>query len=663
MCQFAITVQAEEKERPDRAVDSLGASDDALPLVYCDMTALKATQLPGFSPGEVATVQRDDPDIGWVWHAVEEGDVTRAEKAKHGPVSPLLKEWLRLRLKNRMLYQVTSPPDRPRCWQLVLPEKYRKVVLKSLHDDSGHLRMEKTYGLLKDRFYWPRMRTEVEEYCKSCIRCIRRKTLPGQAAPLSYLQSAGPLDLVCMDFLSREPDASNTANVLVITDHYTRYAQAFPTRDQRATTVAKVLWEKYFVYYGLPRRIHSDQGRDFESKLIYEQLLGMLGVEKSRTTPYHPQGDPQPERFNQTLPDMLGTLEISKKNRWSRHIGHLVHCYNCTHNEATGYSPYHLMFVHKARLPIDPSFGTDAGEVLPKPYLKYVSDMRQELKRAYELDGEAVAWQNQGNNRRYDQKVKFSQLLPGDRVLIRNLGLLGKHKQADPWAATPYVVENQMPNLPVFRVRPEDGKGPVKILHRNHLLPLGQDVQVEQEPEEMAAPSTRVEDVPIPGEMGPGPAPVRDTDSEDDDWDGWYILLFADAPGMEEETPGLSPTGLEGASEGQSMAQRGAGGEDAGPGPEIEGSEVQSGLGDCSREGLPRSFKGSPVVSEAEGVDDGVRSPQRSRKLPERLAYVAPGEQGVISTVLGSQITAFCTSIGLCVLREGIANYLSVMRA
>lgn len=58
-------------------------------------------------------------------------------------------------------------------------------------------------------------------------------------APLSHLQSDGPLDLVCMDFLSIEPDSSNTENVLVITDHYTCYAQAFPTKDQKASMAGK----------------------------------------------------------------------------------------------------------------------------------------------------------------------------------------------------------------------------------------------------------------------------------------------------------------------------------------------------------------------------------------------------------------------------------------
>lgn len=88
------------------------------------------------------------------------------------------------------------------------------------------------------------------------------------------------MDLVCIDFLSMEPNSKGISSVLVVTDHFTLYAQAFPTRNQKALTVAKVLVEKYFVHYGLPSRIHSNQGRDFKSRLIRE-LLNILGVRKS----------------------------------------------------------------------------------------------------------------------------------------------------------------------------------------------------------------------------------------------------------------------------------------------------------------------------------------------------------------------------------------------
>lgn len=85
--------------------------------------------------------------------------------------------------------------------------------------------------------------------------------------------------------------------------------------------------------------------------------------------------------------------------------------------------------------------------------------------------------------------------MPGDRVLIRNLVLKGKHKLADYWDSTPYVVGSQMQNLPVFRLKPENGDGSITILHWNHLLPLGQKVCLEHvvdvEPTESENPAKK----------------------------------------------------------------------------------------------------------------------------------------------------------------------------
>lgn len=168
-----------------------------------------------------------------------------------------------------------------------------------------------------------------------------------EGGPLHHMTSSGPFDLLWIDFLSIEPDSKGMSNVLVVTDHFTRYAQAFATKDQKALTVAQILCDTYFVYYGLLSCIHSDQGWGFESGLIKE-LLRMLGIRKSRTSPYHFQGDQQPERFNRTLLSMLCTLDPAEKSRWSQHINRLVHAYNCTKNDATGHSPYYLLFGREA---------------------------------------------------------------------------------------------------------------------------------------------------------------------------------------------------------------------------------------------------------------------------------------------------------------------------
>lgn len=196
----------------------------------------------------------------------------------------------------------------------VLPEELRSLALKSLHDDVGHMGLERTLDLIRAGFYWPKMSADVENKIKTCNRCIQRKSLPEKAAPLVNITATRPLKLVCMDFLTVKPDSSNTKDILVIMDHFMKYAVAVPTQNQKARTVAKCLWDHFLVHYGIPERLHSDQGPDFESRTI-KQLCEFIGTQKIRITPYHTRGNPV-ERFNRTLLNMSGTLQNHKKSHW-----------------------------------------------------------------------------------------------------------------------------------------------------------------------------------------------------------------------------------------------------------------------------------------------------------------------------------------------------------
>jgi transposase InsO family protein len=102
---------------------------------------------------------------------------------------------------------------------------------------------------------------------------------------------------VCFDFLTLEPSKGNIGNILVITDHYTKYALAVPTKNQTARKTAEAFYNNFIIHYGIPTRLHSDQGAIFESQIIKE-LFEIMNIKKSHTTPYHPQGNSGPERFN-----------------------------------------------------------------------------------------------------------------------------------------------------------------------------------------------------------------------------------------------------------------------------------------------------------------------------------------------------------------------------
>ena len=178
-----------------------------------------------------------------------------------------IREWSRLSLVDGVLYRNTIL-NNVQTRQLVLPLHFRSIILKQLHDDLGHQGRDRTLSLVRSRFYWPGLENDVEEKIKNCGRCIRRKTPVKPSAELVNINSSQPMELLCIDFLSLERSKGGHEHILVVTDHFTRYAQAFPTRNQLAKTTAKILFENFVVHYGFPARIHSDQGRNFESSLL-----------------------------------------------------------------------------------------------------------------------------------------------------------------------------------------------------------------------------------------------------------------------------------------------------------------------------------------------------------------------------------------------------------
>ena len=252
-------------------------------------------------------------------------------------------EWL-------SFWRFTSKLSWSWSWSLI------ETVFKAYHDDLGHQDRDRTTSLILRRFFWPGMNQDIKNRVQMCGRCIRRKTAPTRATELVSITSTAPMELVCIDFLSLEKSKGGQENILVITDHFSRYAQAIPTRNQKASTTAKVLYENFFLHYGFPAVLHSDKGANFESNVIWK-LCEIAGVKKSRTTPYHPVGNGMVERYNETLLNMLGTLPEDQKTDWKSYISTLTHAYNAAEHDSTGYAPFFLMFGRHPRLANDAFLG------------------------------------------------------------------------------------------------------------------------------------------------------------------------------------------------------------------------------------------------------------------------------------------------------------------
>ena len=167
-------------------------------------------------------------------------------------------------------------------------------------------------------------------------------------ALLCPIQAYTPLELVHVDFTSIETTMElnqppSVKNVLVLMDHFTRYVMAFITKDQKAKTVAWILYERFISVFGVPAKLHSDQGVNFTSALV-EELCSAFGIQKCRTTTYHAQCNGQVERFHQTLFRMIRKLATDKKAQLEQHLRELLQAYNSTQSAVMGYSSYYLMF-------------------------------------------------------------------------------------------------------------------------------------------------------------------------------------------------------------------------------------------------------------------------------------------------------------------------------
>ena len=250
---------------------------------------------------------------------------------------------------------------------------------------------------------------------------------------MQHLIATKPLDIIAIDFTVLEMSQSGIENVLVMTDVFSKLTLAVPTKDQTARTVAKVIVKEWINKLGVPQRIHSDRGKSFDNKVMKE-LSSLYGIRQSKTTPYHPIGNSQCERYNRTLHDLLKTLEKDKKVNWPNYIQELTAIYNCTPHSSTGFTPYQLYFGRQPRLPIDNFIPTDNQPSTNVPIDEWVRRQQEKMETV-----ERIAKKAKQRKAKHDRKGKFDDLEIGNKVLVRNR-CKGRNKIQDHWISTPYIV-------------------------------------------------------------------------------------------------------------------------------------------------------------------------------------------------------------------------------
>ncbi len=468
-----------------------------------------------YSTDEIRQAQREDPYIG----PVVQGKLAGEKPSKHllktlsTQSKSLLRHWDKLSLgEDGVLRRKTATRT-----QLVLPETYKQRVLQELHSKMGHQGVERTMSLVGDRFFWPKMQGEIEYFVTKCCTCLKQKKPSKETrAPLMNIVTTHPFELVSIDFLHLDKSKGGYEYILVIVDHFTRFVQAYATTLKSAKTVAERIFNDYALKFGFPNRIHHDQGAEFENQLL-SQLKRNCGMAGSRTTPYHPQGNGQVERFDRTLLQMLKTLTETQKSNWKESLNKLTFAYNSTRCEVTGFSPFYLLFGRSPRLPVDLLFGL-APERGTGDHKEYVKRWNQGMREAYEIARENSKKVAERNKRNHEGKVRSSVLNPGDRVLVRNLTPReGTGKLRNHWEDVIHTVVRRVGEEgPVYELKPERGKGRSRVLHRNLLLPCDYlPLELELQPQPRVTMKTG----------GPTSMERHDPSSEEEDEERGYYYL------------------------------------------------------------------------------------------------------------------------------------------
>ena len=140
--------------------------------------------------------------------------------------------------------------------------------------------------------------------------------------------------------------------ILVVTDLFTKWVEAYPLQATDSETLANVFVKEIVCRYGVPTVLHSDQGANLTSSLI-TNMCNILGINRTRTTAYHPQGNGKVERFNRTLKTMLSKVVAENQADWDTHLPILLMAYRTAIHGSTGFTPFHILFGRSPKLPVD----------------------------------------------------------------------------------------------------------------------------------------------------------------------------------------------------------------------------------------------------------------------------------------------------------------------
>ncbi len=325
---------------------------------------------------------------------------------------------------------------------LVLPKSYRNKVKVLGHDKGGHLSADKVVKRVSRSFIWPGMAKEIIEYCRSCTVCqIKSKNKPVRAPAIERPVLAEPFESVAIDLVGPLPKGKGGCSRYILTYVClaTKWPEAVPLRCITAKAVMEGLWS-IFARTSIPERVLSDQGSQFCGKVM-KQMCEWLGIEKMRTSPYHPESNGCVERMHGTMKGILGKC-LSEGLDWVDQLNFAMYVLRQMPHADSGYSPFDLVYGFRVRTPLDALYhGLYEVESDKLNVCEWVMRMAERLENVRDSAALRTAKRKTGRMQYVNRGTKLREFKEGDLVLYRVPGMTCK--LADSWEG-PYRVVARM---------------------------------------------------------------------------------------------------------------------------------------------------------------------------------------------------------------------------
>ena len=392
--------------------------------------------------------QRADPVLGrvYTWKETETTPLATEIGGEGYALKALVAQLPRLEIREGLLGRWWFVPGTVKSFQILVPEKRREEVWTSCHGGgvTGHMGRDRTLRRCQERFYWPDFRRDLTYWVATCPRCLERKPPPHpRKAKMGHVPVGLPMERMAIDIMGPLPETIREMKyIVVVVDYFTKWAEAIAIKNQEAATVARALVETVVCRFGAPSALHSDQGRNFQSRL-FRKVTDLLEMSQTRTCAFNPKSDGLVERCNRTIEALLSAVVADDHSDWDDKLPYVMSAYRSSVHSTTGVTPNMMMLGRETAAPLSLLYPLE--EEVGEGSEGYVAKLQMQMARAHEHAREEIKTSVARQTRNYDRRAVDRPIEIGAVVYyhhpIKHSGVSPKLQRfwTGPWEVTAQI--------------------------------------------------------------------------------------------------------------------------------------------------------------------------------------------------------------------------------